>query len=55
MIQSSRLHHWLPMPQVPIEMGLSSAPLPSRGFVYAGHTTLAGQKVLYSREPNKLG
>src|SRR5215203_3922704 len=54
-IYSSRLHHWLPLSQVPIYTGRSSEPLPSRVIVYAGHTTLVGQKVLYSREHNKVG
>src|SRR5215204_4539110 len=48
MIQSSRLHHWLPQSQVPIYTGQSSKPLRSRGFVYGGHPTPGGTKVLYS-------
>jgi hypothetical protein len=32
-IQSSRLHHWLTLPQVPISMGQSSLPLLGTGFV----------------------
>src|SRR5215203_6973489 len=55
MIQSSRLHHWLPLPQVPIYTGRSSEPLPSRVFVNAGYTTPCGQKIQYSREHNKIG
>jgi hypothetical protein len=48
MIQSSRLHHWLPLPQVPILKGRSSEPLPSRGFVYLSHITPGGTEILYS-------
>src|SRR5215203_6772803 len=35
-IQSSRLHHWLPLSQVPIYKGRSSEPLLSRVFVSKG-------------------
>ena len=55
LIQSSRLHHWLPLSQVPILKGRSSAPLPSSVFVYAGHTTRGDQKIQYSKEHNKVG
>src|SRR5215203_6797355 len=54
-IQSSRLHHWLPLPQVPKCTGRSSEPLLSRLFVCAGHTTRGGQKVLLPKEHNKVG
>src|SRR5215208_4685803 len=47
-IPSSRLHHWLPLSQVPILKGRSSEPLLSRVFVYGGHTTPGDPKILCS-------
>jgi hypothetical protein len=43
MIQSSRLHHWLPLPQVPIYTRRSSEPLLSLGFVYGGSNIVMNQ------------
>ena len=41
MIQSSRLHHWLPLPQVPILKGRSSEPLLYAEVLSTGDTLLA--------------
>src|SRR5215208_5849358 len=47
-IQSSRLHHWLPLSQVPKCTGRSSEPLLSRGLV-CGDINSDGANVLYPR------
>ena len=44
MIQSSRLHHWLPRPQVPKSRGRGSEPLPSEFLSKVDILTAIGQQ-----------
>ena len=49
MIQSSRLHHWLPLSQVPIYIRDEVLSLYQAEFLFAGHVNGGGPNILCSR------